>query len=132
MASVIPIAKAIYICDELVPDPARNKLLIVGACNAVRLPADASFPYTLGKLCVFAQLVSGVGQVAMRLDIVRAVTRDVIYSSGPRHLSFPGRHTTLTFSLRLRQFVFPAPGGYWVELFCQDQFLDDRLIHVLV
>jgi hypothetical protein len=131
MASVLPIAKAVYVCDELVPDSTRNKLLIVGAWNAVRVPAETSFPYSLGKLCVFAQLVGGVGAVAIRVDIVRAATRTLIYSSGPRSLTFPDRHTTVTFCLRLRSFVFPAPGEYWVELFCQGQFLDDRLIHVL-
>lgn len=131
-AMVLPVAKSIYICDDLIPDPAKNKLLIVGACNAIRLPLDAAFPYTLGKLCIFAQLVGGIGPVTLRLDVVRAAIREVIYSSGPRNVAFPGRHTTVAFSLRLRQFVFPAPGEYWVELYCQDQFLDDRLIHAVI
>jgi hypothetical protein len=131
VASVIPIAKAVYLCDDILPDPTRSKLTVVGSFNAVRLPADATFPYVLDKLCVFAQLVGGVGVVACRTEIIRAATNRAIYVSGHQRLTFPARHTTVTYLLRLRRFVFPAPGGYTVELFCEDKFVDDRLLHLI-
>lgn len=131
MASVIPVAKAVYLCDDVLPDPTRSKLTIVGSFNAVRLPADVAFPYALDKLCVFAQLVGGVGEVTCRAEVIRATTNRAIYVSGRQRLTFPGRHTTVTYLLRLRRFVFPAPGEYTVELFCEDQFVDDRLLHLI-
>lgn len=130
-AIVLPVAKAIYFCDDMVSDPARNKLMIVGMFNAIRVPEGSAFPYTLGKLCIFAQLAGGIGEVPARLDIVRAATGDIIYSTGSRLLRFPGRQTTITFSLRLQQFPFPAPGEYLVEFFCYDRYIDDRLLRVI-
>ncbi len=132
MSVILPNAQALDVCDDLVVDREKNKLLIVVAFNAIRLPTDASFPFVLGKLCTFVQLVGGIRKVNARIDVVRASTGEVIYSSGPRLLDFPDRRTTLTFCLRLRSFVFPEPGEYRVELFCENQFLDDRPIQVLV
>ncbi len=114
MASVVmPVAKSIYFCDDILPDAARNKLLIVGMFNAVRVPEGAAFPYKLEKMSIFAQLIGGIGDVPIRLDIVRAATGQILYSTGPRLLPFRNRQTTVTFTLRLSPFVIPAPGAIW-------------------
>ena len=74
MGLVLPVAKALYVCDDLISDSSSNKFLIVGACNAVRLPKDAAFPYVLNKLCIFAQLVGGINSATACINVVQAST----------------------------------------------------------
>jgi hypothetical protein len=44
---VVPIGKILYVCDDVLQDATSNKLHVLGAFDAVRIPADAAFPYSL-------------------------------------------------------------------------------------
>jgi len=127
MASVVPIAKALYLCDDVLSDPARVKPHLVGVLNAVRVPA---FPHTLAKLCIFAQLVGGFGDVRCQVQVVNASNRDVVYRSPARTVRFDDRRQTRYYSLKLTQIIIPAPADFWVEFFCNDQFVDDATLRV--
>src|SRR5262245_28678087 len=69
-----PIGKIVYVCDDVVSDPTSHKFHIIGAFSSLRLPAGEGFPYQHGRLCVFAQLAGGRGQMAFRAAVVDAVT----------------------------------------------------------
>ena len=49
--TVVPLAKAVYLCDDVVEDPSSRKIHLLGLFNAVR---PTSYPHVLGRLCVFA------------------------------------------------------------------------------
>jgi hypothetical protein len=100
MASVIPIAKALYLCDDILSDPSRVKPHLIGVFNAVRVPA---FPHTLAKLCIFVQLVNGYGEVNCRVRIVNASNRDIMYQSPVHVVRFDDRRQTRYFRLKLTQ-----------------------------
>ncbi len=125
MASVIPVAKALYLRDDILSDPARGKPHLIGVLNSARV---ASFPHTLAKLCVFAVLVNGYGDVSCRVRIVNAHGREVVYESAEQVLRFDDRAQTRYFTLRLTQITVPAPGEFWVELFCNKRFVDDATL----
>lgn len=74
MASIIPVAKALYLCDDILSDPARGKPHLIGVLNAIRVP---TFPHTLAKLCVFAQLGGGLGDVRCYVEVVDAASGEV-------------------------------------------------------
>ena len=127
MASVIPIAKALYLCDDVLSDPARGKPHLIGVLNAIRVPA---FPHTLPQLCVFARLIDGFGDVRCRVEVSRASDRSLIYRSPERVLIFPDRHQTRYYILRMQQVRCPAAAEYWVEFFCNDEFVDDAVLRL--
>jgi hypothetical protein len=129
--TVIPVTKAIYVCDEVVEDPTSRKVHFLGIFNAVRPASPAAYPFRLGQMCVVAQLIDGLDEIPIRSEIVRAETEEVVYSSAEQRLRFPQRHTTVFACFRIRNCPFPQPGVYFVELYCGDVLLDDRTLHLL-
>src|SRR5262249_25315073 len=102
--TVLPVAKALYLCDEVLEDPSSRKVHFLGVFNAIRSP-DV-LPLQLGQLCVFVQLVGGIGDVPMHVEIVKPDTDEVIYEFPEQHLRFPTRHSTVSACFRIRNCTF--------------------------
>jgi hypothetical protein len=128
MASVVPVAKALYLCDDILSDPTRVKPHLIGVLNAIRPPA---FPHVIPRLCDFAQLIGGYGEVRCVVRVVNAHNQDVAYQSSERLVRFDDRLQTRYFSLRLEQVTIHTPGDFWVEFTCNDQFVDDAVLRIL-
>lgn len=127
---VVPVVKTVYVCDDVLQDPANGKTHLLGLFNAVRPPHD--YPFRLGRLCVFAEFLDGVGSVWVRVEVVRLVNDgELVFRTRDHCLRFPGRGTTVSACFRIHDCVFPEPGVYLVELYCGDQFIDDRVIQLL-
>jgi hypothetical protein len=62
---VLPIAKAVYHCDYHVGYE-NGKVDLYGLFNAIR---PKEYPYVVGRFCVFAQLVNGLGQTPFFFDV---------------------------------------------------------------
>jgi hypothetical protein len=125
-----PIAKSIYVCDDVVSDPSSGKVSILNLWDAVRVPAGESFPYALAKLCVFVWWRDGQGKVKTRIDIVQASTGTVVRRTKDYYLNLPDPMVSVWAHYKLEWCTFPAPGYYSVEVYCEDEFLDDQLIQV--
>ena len=65
------------------------------------------------------------------MEIVQAEGDAVVYASPERRVQFPGRRTIVSVCFRVRNFPFPDPGTYVVELYGAGEFLDDRTLHLL-
>jgi hypothetical protein len=128
LASVIPVAKALYLCDNVMSDPTRTKPHLIGVLNSIRAPL---FPHIVPRLGVFAQLIGGYGDVRCRIRIVNAHTHAEVYQSGEQTIRFDDRLQTKYFVMRLSQITVHGPSDYWVEFFCDDQFMDDAVLHIL-
>ena len=129
---LVPVTKAIYCCDNVLPDRSSGKIHVLGVFNAIRPPDGAGYPCRLGRLCVFAQLIGGIGEVSLRLEVVSAENEAIIYTSPEQPVRFPDRRTTMSACFRILECPFPRPGVYLVELYAQGVFLDDRALHLLV
>lgn len=127
---VIPVVKSVYVCDEVVRDPNSGKVSLLNLWDTIRLPASASFPYQLKKVCVFAWMRHGRGRVRCRIEIVQAATEAVILRTTDFLLDFTNRLTQFA-SFRLDRVRFPAPGYYYIEVYCEDQFIDDQAAQIL-
>jgi Family of unknown function (DUF6941) len=129
--NVVPVAKAVYLSDDVIEDPQSRKVHLLGTFNAARPPGQPAFPYRPRQICVFAQLVGGVGEAPIHVEIIRAATEEVIYTFPERRIRFPTRHTTVSACFRVRDCVFPEAGTYIVELYCNNTFLDDRTLQLI-
>jgi hypothetical protein len=127
MSSIVPIAKALYLCDEVLADRASGKPHLLGILNSIRPP---SFPHVLPRLCVFAQLIGGHGEGRCRVRIVAARNLDAVYESSDQVIRFDDRLETKYYTLRLRQITLHGPGEYWVELMWNGRFVDDAVLRV--
>ncbi len=128
---VLPVPKSVFLCDDVVADPASQKIHVLGVFNAIRPAGPEVFPYSLGQLCVFLQLIGGAGEIHAHVEILNASTEELVYTSPKHPLRFSGRHSTISACFRIRDCSFPKPGVYLVEFYCQDTFVDDRAFHVL-
>ncbi len=128
---VKPVAKCVYVCDDVVSDPASGKVSVLNLWDTVRVPVEAGFPYVLGKLCVFVWWRGGAGQVNTRVEVVQASSNEVIRRTGDAMLNFTRKSASLHARYRIEQCVFPEAGAYLVEVYCEDEFVDDQLIRVI-
>ena len=130
MPPVNPTGKVVYVCDDVLQDPGSGKFSFLGIFDDVVPPPGAGYPFQLGRMCVAAQLVGGSGPVAVHVEVVEGVTQNLVRAAGPFTVQFPARHQVVTVCVRLLHVVFPAPGTYFVELYVQGVFLDDRVVRL--
>src|SRR5437660_878472 len=92
---VLPVAKRIIICDDVVGDPLTGKVSLFNLWDAVQVPADGSFPYSLARACVFVWWRDGFGKLKSRIDIVQASTGALIRRTKDCILDFERRSGSL-------------------------------------
>jgi hypothetical protein len=126
---ILPIAKQLYICDDVVVDPISGKPHLVNLWDGVR--ASGPFPWTLAKLCVFVWWRGGIGRISSRIDIVEAGDGKVVRRTRDYLLQFAGRTKSLHAKYMIDDLVFDSPGVYFIELHCGGQFIDDQAIRVI-
>lgn len=128
---VKPVAKSVYICDDVIAEPTSRKVTVINLWDTVRVPITESFPSSLVKLVVFVWWRDGLGKVKTRVEIVQAATQTIIKRTTVCVLEFNERNSTVYGVYRLSNCDFPEPGYYYIEVYCEDQFVDDQIIHVV-
>jgi hypothetical protein len=113
---VKPVAKRVYVCDDVIGDPSSGKVTIVNLWDAVRVPSENVFPYCLGKVCVFVWWRDGFGKVKSRVDVVHASTGKLIRRTKDCILDFERRSDSVFARYKIEDCVLPGPGYYYVEI----------------
>ncbi len=124
MATVLPVAKGIHLCDYHI-GYANGKVDLYGLFNSIR---PASYPHTQGRFCVFAQLVNGLGKIPFFVDVRDGRNEQLIHTTLIHHLLFPSRSTVVQMALRIEQCLFQQPGVYLVELYCDNTWVCDTTL----
>ena len=125
-----PTGKVVYVCDEVLQDPASGKVSFLGIFDDVMVPPGLGYPFRLGRMCVVVQLVGGSGSVPVHVEVVEGATQNLIRRAGPFTIAFPSPHQIVTVCVRFLQVDFPAAGVYFVELYSQGAFFDDRTLRL--
>lgn len=125
MAAIVPVAKAIMLCDYHIGYK-DGKVDLYGLYNAIR--PQAGYPYTRGQFCIFAQLINGSGEVPFFVDIRFAETDELIWTTEVRQLQFPDRNTVVQLALSIEGCRFEQSGLYVLELFCDNIWVCDTQI----
>jgi hypothetical protein len=128
--SFLPVAKTVFISDDVLIDPKSGKTHLLGLYDAIRPAEGHDYPYQLGKLCVFAEFTDGFGELPFHAEITQLATQETVLRTKEHRVRFPHRHACMKVCFRLKECMFPAPGDYAVELYCRDQFIDDRILHL--
>lgn len=122
----IPSGLAIIICDQVIEDKMTNKKSLIGIFNNINA---ASFPCRHPQVSVFVSLTEGRGECAARLRIANEETDEVVADvNGP--IQFPDIHSVVELVFNLVGLVFPSPGLYSIEFYCDDALVLERRFHV--
>jgi hypothetical protein len=127
MASVVPVAKAITLCDYHIGYE-NGKVDLYGLFNGIR--PETGYPFVCNRFCVFAQLVNGYGSVPFFVDIRYAPNDELVWNTQIRQLYFPDRTTVVQLALTIEQCLFDRPGVYLLELFCDNTWVCDTQIRL--
>jgi hypothetical protein len=127
-STIIPVAKALYLCDGCIGSP-NQKTDLMGLFNALR---PQQYPHTQPQFVIFAQLIGGLGQVPFFFDIRFAGTDQLVHTTTTRLLRFPHRQKVVQLAYTIQSCPFPQAGTYLVELFCDGQWVADTALELLL
>ncbi|MCX7886743.1 MAG: hypothetical protein N3B01_05740 [Verrucomicrobiae bacterium] len=121
-----PSGLAIVVCDHIIEDKLTNKKSLIGIFNNIHA---TSFPCRHPQLSVFVSLTEGFGQYNARLRIVNEETSEVVTDvRGP--IQFPDVNAVVELVFNLVGLVFPSPGLYSIEFYCDEVPVLERRFHV--
>ncbi len=108
--SINPVAKTLYLCDGHIGFP-DQKTDLVGLFGAIR---PSQYPHVQKHFVIFAQLISGLGQVPFYIDI-----------------RYAGDGRLVQMACAIQGCLFAHPGRYLVELHCNGQWVADTTLELL-
>jgi len=117
-----PIGLAIVICDQIIEDKLTGKKSLIGIFNQM---ATQNFPCRHPQVCVFVSLTEGRGQCTARLRIVHDES-DHVVAEVNGNIQFSDVHTVVELNFSLVGLVFPNPGMYSIEFYCDDAIILER------
>jgi putative transposase len=84
---ILPVVRAMVLCDEVVRHPDRGTFELVEIRTSIRA---AAFPYRHPQLCVYLELTGHPSTVSSFIGAVQADTSQDVFQSPAHPLSFPG------------------------------------------
>ncbi len=127
MPTIIPFVKALYLCDGHLGF-ANQKTDLVGIFNSIRAPA---YPHLQQHFVIFAQLIGGLGQIPFCFDVTIPQTGQLVQTTNTHVVNFPRRDKLIQLACTMQGCLFPSPGVYLVELFCDGQWVADTSLDLL-
>ena len=125
--TIIPVAKAPYLCDGHIAFLNR-KTDLMGIFTSIR---PVKYPHIQKHFVIYSQLISGLGQVPFYFDVRFARTGQLIRTTHTHVLNFPHRDKLVELPLTMQGCPFPRPGIYLIELHCNGQWVADTTLELL-
>jgi hypothetical protein len=123
-----PIAESLVICDQIITEMGSNKKSLIGIFNSI---ASNNFPVQHSKLCVYAAMSNGRGEMTVDLRCVRMEdSAEIFRISG--QMQFPDPNTVVELVATLVQLPFERAGLYTFELICEGDLLLEKRFNVLL
>jgi len=124
---ILPVAKALYLCDYHLGQSAQ-KTDLMGIFDSI-VPSGG-YPHVRPSFVVFARLAQGLRTIPFRIDIRSAATGQYLNGSTVHHLVFPDRDRIVNLVCTLRDVSFPQPGLYLVELILDNEWVTDTTLQL--
>ena len=122
-----PVGVAIVICDLIIEDKLTSKKSLIGIFNQI---GTQNFPYRHPQICVFVSVTEGRGQCAARLRIIHDES-DHVVAEVNGSIEFPDVNAVFELNFNLVGLVFPEPGTYSIEFYCDDALVLERRFNVI-
>ena len=124
-----PLVLSMMLCDQFYRDSASGKLSLLGCFTSISGP---TFPSRHPDCGVYLLITDYVGPITLTVRVVdRDETRLPIALAEGSGTSADPRNI-LDFPMRLPSMMFPSPGEYRVQAFCNGEFLIERRLHVFL
>ena len=127
MANEKPIAEALILCDEIITEAGTNKKSLIGTFNSI---VSANFPMQHAKICVYAAMTNGQGEMTGELRCVRVDDQQEIFKAAG-NVQFADPNQVVEMSFNFRNILFERPGLYTFELIAGEELLLEKRFHVL-
>lgn len=125
MADLFPVVRHILICEDLVYDPANpQRVTLVNLIGHIRSSSQPRFPHRRAELCVLVQLTEGRGVGEVWVAVEQADTEKRILRTPTHRVSFGPNPLAVTgVPFRIRKWIFPHPGLYYVQFWYNGKML---------
>lgn len=123
-----PEVLALVAADHIYRDESTGKLFILGTRSAF---GAAAFPFHCSSLAVYASMIDGHGETALRgrLVDVDEAREPVLEHETTVNFLDPTEEVEVVF--RLEDLVFAEPGDYRLQIHGADQFLRERRLLII-
>ncbi len=121
-----PVGLAMVICDQIIEDKLTSKKSLIGIFNNI---GSSVFPCRHPQLGVFVSITEGKGSYEARLQITNENTTDVI-ANVKGQIKVPDISVVAEINFSLVGIVFPKPGLYSIEFYCDDILVLERRFNV--
>ncbi len=127
----VPVAKAMILCDDVVSDPKKEKVHLMGVFNAIRPRGDPPFPHRQPEFSIYLQLTDAQGKAPGQI-VVRQADSDLLVFISPEHpIELVDRLQVKWVRFQLLNCLFPQPGLYWVEFVFGGRIVCEQRLHLL-
>jgi uncharacterized protein DUF6941 len=124
----VPLALAMIISDAVWTDPGTGKKTILGTFSAV---IGREFRLKFPQLAVYLALTDARGRVPLHMRLVDVdELRDPVFQK-TIDIEFPDPVVTVEGTIHCHDLVFPEPGEYRLQLFCNLELIIERRIAVV-
>jgi hypothetical protein len=123
----IPSGLAIVVCDQIIEDKLTGKKSLIGIFNQI---GTQNFPCRHPQVCVFVSLTEGRGRCGARLRIIHDESNHVV-AEVKGNIEFSDVHVVVELNFNLVGLVFPEPGTYSIEFYCDDALVLERRFNVI-
>ena len=120
----IPVIRGLYLAVVATPKE-DAQIDLIGVFNSLSVDG---FPHRMNEFCLYAQLTDGFGDIAAFAEISEAETGRLVHKTGEYRLHFSSRLQVVQLLLRVRGVQFSKPGVYFVDLYCDNNYLADTRI----
>ncbi len=111
------------ICDGAHRDPGSGKWTLLGLFNSINA---AGFPTSHPQMIVYLAMKGVEGKMPVRLQIVASERKDDPVYKLDAELSVADPRVVADVALPVRGATFAQPGEYLLQVFANNQFLNER------
>ena len=117
------------LCDDVLHGPeGTGNVHLMNVFTAIR--PRSGFPHVQGGFTIFLQCVGGVGEMALRILVRSGTTDEPVFGSAERRVPIRDRLQPVRVVFRFENCWFPSAGVYFVEGYCNGQWIADQRLQL--
>ena len=125
-AAFFPRVHALLVCDEIQQISGQPSVFnLLGVRVKIRA---RHFPHLQPLLRVYMQMSGRQGTASCHVKVVEAATDSTLSETAEQQVPLEGPLRLIPVRWRIRRCSFPQPGLYYVQAYCGQQLLQERML----